>query len=624
MSEPLDNKKPEDVERTFARLEEQLLDIESAEIVHGMSQHVLEEKGFLGEKKGIEGKKSPDAHEEETGADDLMFKDDIVCTRMPAGTALESLIPGQFEGRASVQKDQLIAFKPANAKTRYAPGTNVTKTQTGKGEVYAAGVAGWVVVLNESLCVFPCDQDCAIEVRIAKDKLSAMADFFPGRGTGKKLSKETVLAALAQAGVKAGVAVSEINSAIDVVNRTGATQKNVAVAKAKLPMRGSDGKIELKFNTQQQEYDFKILPDGRIDYKNSVNLVTVKKNDLLAVIIPPVPAVPGTDVFGAAIPIAPSKEAMCCPGAGVRAEKNGRELYAMASGLVMFHNNVLEVVEVFSVDSDVDFSTGNINFNGTVLVNGDIKEGFEVKAAGDIVVKGNVESARIEAGRDVIIRGGVISKGKGLVSAGRNISADYVQNARIEAQGTITLGNFAVNSYLCTSQKLIMKTKRGAVIGGEVYAQKGLDVRTLGSDAGIKTFVEAGTDFLVRKKIVELEDVIKFTEGNIQKIDFSLLPVLELAKTKPEALKDKKGLIDKIIEKKGVLEKQRAGLLAKMAVLEERMTDKEAITIRVGDTCHSDVSVKIRESRMTLTRELTKVIFYEDTENKEVKTMPHV
>jgi len=296
----------------------------------------------------------------------------------------------------------------------------------------------------------------------------------------------------------------------------------------------------------------------------------------------------------------------------------------MASGLVMFHNNVLEVVEVFSVDSDVDFSTGNINFNGTVLVNGDIKEGFEVKAAGDIVVKGNVESARIEAGRDVIIRGGVISKGKGLVSAGRNISADYVQNARIEAQGTITLGNFAVNSYLCTSQKLIMKTKRGAVIGGEVYAQKGLDVRTLGSDAGIKTFVEAGTDFLVRKKIVELEDVIKFTEGNIQKIDFSLLPVLELAKTKPEALKDKKGLIDKIIEKKGVLEKQRAGLLAKMAVLEERMTDKEAITIRVGDTCHSDVSVKIRESRMTLTRELTKVIFYEDTENKEVKTMPHV
>jgi len=62
----------------------------------------------------------------------------------------------------------------------------------------------------------------------------------------------------------------------------------------------------------------------------------------------------------------------------------------------------------------VDFVTGNIFFNGNVVVCGTVLDGFEIKADGDIIVSKIVESATLTAGRDVIVKGGVLGRGKGL------------------------------------------------------------------------------------------------------------------------------------------------------------------------------------------------------------------
>ena len=58
----------------------------------------------------------------------------------------------------------------------------------------------------------------------------------------------------------------------------------------------------------------------------------------------------------------------------------------------------------------VNVGTGNINYEGAVLVNGDVTESMQVIAKGDVTINGFVESAVIRAGGDIIITEGAMGK----------------------------------------------------------------------------------------------------------------------------------------------------------------------------------------------------------------------
>jgi len=204
---------------------------------------------------------------------------------------------------------------------------------------------------------------------------------------------------------------------------------------------GEPGRVDFTFSTIPQEYDFHILPDGRIDYKSSTNILMAEKDKLLARIFDPKEGVPGVNVSGEKIVANAGKPALLTAGNGVRKTENGKEFYANINGSIVLNGTIIEVVNTYVVNGDVDYATGNIQFNGNVVINGTVPDGFEVKADGDIVVMKIVESARLEAGRDIIIKGGVQGKGKGLVSAGRDVRVGYAQNARMEAEGNIYIDN---------------------------------------------------------------------------------------------------------------------------------------------------------------------------------------
>ena len=53
---------------------------------------------------------------------------------------------------------------------------------------------------------------------------------------------------------------------------------------------------------------------------------------------------------------------------------------------------------------NVDNNVGNIRFDGTVLVRGNILNGFKVEADGDVQVNGVVEGGYIENTGNVIVK----------------------------------------------------------------------------------------------------------------------------------------------------------------------------------------------------------------------------
>jgi hypothetical protein len=86
-------------------------------------------------------------------------------------------------------------------------------------------------------------------------------------------------------------------------------------------------------------------------------------------------------------------------------------------GQVQINNGRVDVVSVLNIAGDVGYGTGNIDFTGSVFVEGTVLHGFSVKASENIEIKGALEGANIEAGGDVNLLGGVKGVGKSIIKA---------------------------------------------------------------------------------------------------------------------------------------------------------------------------------------------------------------
>jgi uncharacterized protein (DUF342 family) len=157
-------------------------------------------------------------------------------------------------------------------------------------------------------------------------------------------------------------------------------------------------------------------------------------------------------------------------------------------------------------------------------------------------------------------------------------------------------------------------------VGGEVSAQRGLDVAALGSPSGAKTYVTAGSDFLVNRKIDELEKVLGFCEENIRKIDLALKPVLARAKQSPDEMRGKKAVIEKTIAKRTELCGEQRIMKAKRAHLQQQLHDEGVCFVRVSRICYSDVFITIKGIKMHVARQRENVRFYEDAREGVIKT----
>ena len=177
-----------------------------------------------------------------------------------------------------------------------------------------------------------------------------------------------------------------------------------------------DGRVDLVCDLTSRQIQKE--PEGRVDLLDRGKISSVEPGEVLAYWHPPVEGEPGLDVFGATIEPRPPKRMRLSAGPGVKLMENGTVAVAEIAGRPCWDQGRLCVRPELIISSDVDVSTGNIEFIGDVIVTGDVKESLTIKAGGMVEVKGNVYNARIVAGSDVVIHKNLIC---GHVSAGGDI-----------------------------------------------------------------------------------------------------------------------------------------------------------------------------------------------------------
>lgn len=269
----------------------------------------------------------------------------------------------------------------------------------------------------------------------------------------------------------------------------------VLAAKGKQPGHGSDAKIEYFFETDPKPV-LKKTDDGRIDYKESNIIQQVPEGQVLAIKTPAMPGEEGISVTGVSISGTVGSDLPLISGKGTAFEDEGKQrlLATRPGSAILKRKGEVEVSERHIVEGDVDFESGNVRFNGSVIIQGSVQAGFEVTATRDVEVKGIVEDAKIHCGGNLILRGGFVGQGKGIVRAAGDVHIKFLENQNVEANGDVYVAEEIIHANVNCGGKVVVKFGKGAIIGGHITARKGVQGKIFGNIHYIRTRVTVGRD----------------------------------------------------------------------------------------------------------------------------------
>lgn len=359
-------------------------------------------------------------------------------------------------------------------------------------------------------------EDASCKIEVAADGACAWLELAPAHG-GAALAPATVLQALNDAGVVHGIDMAALQSACEA-----GTAVRVVVATATAPQKGEDTRFELLV-ADTRDRTPKVDESGLIDYHELGDIPTVKAGQALMRRHPPTPGVAGCNVRGAPMAAIPGHDEAFAPdlvGACI-ADDDPDLLRAQCSGQPVHKQNAVMVEQVLRMKG-VSIATGNINFDGTVEVNGDVQPGMKVHATGDIIVKGLVEGGELEAGGSISVSGGVIARA--VLRAAQTASARFVENSSIHAGTTIAITDMAAHSDLQALNEVIVGAQsgqRGRLVGGMTRAMMRVRTPQLGAAAGGLTKVQVGVNPALEnrhRELVALAEKQKAEEDKLGKV----------------------------------------------------------------------------------------------------------
>ncbi|MBN1765138.1 MAG: DUF342 domain-containing protein [Sedimentisphaerales bacterium] len=326
------------------------------------------------------------------------------------------------------------------------------------------------------------------------------------------------------------------------------------------------------------------------------SIINVKKDQPLIRIIPPDRGTDGTDVYGKPIPRKLGREAYLRLGNNVRQEED--IIYADTNGKVECTIEKIWVDEKLEIKSNVDFSVGNIDFDGDIEIPKNILDLFKVCTRSSITVRGVIEAACVHADLDINGLGGMTGKEKGEYSAGRDINAKYITNAKVQAGRNITVYSEVVHCDLVCNGMLTVEN--GPLVGGRSVVKKGLKIKHLGSEAGTKTLVEVGVDADLKAKYEEVAPVVKVKRIKAQKVRQTVEPLMRNQKHLNSEQKEK---ATELLYMASELEEEAEGLVEELRQVYQKAEEESVQEIEVTGRMYAGVTIRFPRVEAVVTRE---------------------
>jgi len=269
------------------------------------------------------------------------------------------------------------------------------------------------------------------------------------------------------------------------------------------PVHPVNGDIKYHFPT-----DFlhagKVNEDGSINFHDRGEIPFVKSGAFLAVKTMTEAGKAGIDVTGARIPVLEPEDRTFEAGPGTTLSEDGQKIYAAVHGQP--HLDAMGKVTVnpeLKIQGDLGFETGDVVFDGNVVVAGAVKQGFKVKGA-SLTAK-EIQGAEIDLTGDLNVSFGIMDTK--LVNVKGSVQAKFVRNSKINAFGDLIIQREIIDSVIRLSGECI--NANGTIINSKISANMGIDAGTVGSDSAKPSKLTVGRDEHTLNLVAGLEAKIR-------------------------------------------------------------------------------------------------------------------
>lgn len=403
------------------------------------------------------------------------------------------------------------------------------------------------------------DLNAEVHVFLTGRNMTAWLLVFPPSGVGENVNREMLEDALYDAKVSFGVDEDLLDHLPD--SPAPYFQLYLA-ARGKPAVNGEDGRVEDLFSRVPS----KILQEdefGRVDFTSLEIVQNVKEGDTICNIVPPTQGCDGMSVLNQSLHSHAGRPAHVPKGRNTDLSEDGCRLIAKCAGHLEFSGRSFLVKAVLDIPSNVDFSTGNISCLGDVHIYGDICSGFTVRATGNITVDGVVEASVVEAGGDLVVRKGVQGNGQAILRAHRNVLARYMESCNVYARENVE-AECLINCEVYSDSKITVRSGRGVIVGGHVYASDLVSASVVGSRSELSTGIILGgrpCESFERQTLAQEIETMKEDLEKLAKQPDSPVKARQMSKTRMLISANKMKLLqfDKELEKLGDHQKGQNG-----------------------------------------------------------------
>ncbi len=449
--------------------------------------------------------------------------------------------------------------------------------------------------------------DALLAVDISKDEMKAtITAAVPAIG-GADISAQQIKQALETQGITVGMEDDKINLFVD----TPLYDQPYEVAAGVPPVDGRDAYIAYNFETDRTKLRVKEAANGQVNFKELNLIQNVVEGQPLAQKMLAERGKPGKTLFGRYLEAKNGKDINLPLGKNVSVDSDGRTILASVNGQVILAGDKINVEPILEVEG-VNIKTGNVTFLGTVVVKGNVEDGFDVKASGNIEVYGTVGKSQLEAEGDIIVSQGIFGKDQGYIHAGKSLWTKFIQAAKVEAGDYIIVSDSIMNSDVTAMKRIILQGKKAQITGGHLFATEEICAKNIGSPGGgTETILEVGFDPKAKQRLGELQAMQGNLMKELEEVELDLSTLENQKKIRRSLPKDKEENLSNLKNRRQEITSNSNEMTREIQQIQERLRELKVVgKIKASGIVYGGVKIYVRDVADEVRSEVHGVTFY--------------
>jgi uncharacterized protein (DUF342 family) len=465
-------------------------------------------------------------------------------------------------------------------------------------------------------------------VSITKDRLRAYFSVYPTK-FGKLPTVADIDEALHKYKIISRIEQAKVKEQLDAISPSTPRFARILVAQGREPVNGHEEYYLPLINIKKKAGEIK--EDGSIDFKEVGSIIEVKKDQDVLRRIPAVKPADGYDVYGDKSFAEFEGSKGYSKGENIVQSIGDENIFVSAiDGCLDISSNKLSVLPIAYIQGDVNYDTGNIDFNGSVHIMGSVLPGFSVKANGDIIIEKNVDDAYIESAGSITVKMGVVGRENVKLVAGGTVVAKYLLNAKVEAAGDIVVEDSIINCDVFANSMISVVAKQGKIIGGRTTALYEIQVNVSGSPNETETQLNVGRNLYIERELQEInKEISKWRKAVDETVSKLKLSFGESVFDNPKEFIDRLPSVKKkncllLLKELSSENKELKKYVAQNKEEQEKLKLEREPYIIIKNKAYPGTIISIRKSIKRIDTPIDNVKYYEDPEDKIIRFSPAV